>query len=343
MGGPNHLPSAHDRRKDYGVLTPRRLVVWIGALGLISAMVATTLGFVGAQHGVSVHHFNWSLAAVAGTAVGTVLLAGFTGALAWTTSGDVRATIRLADATQEEQRARDRPIVAVRVAGVRHQVLDGASRQTVPVLDLWIKNVGLGPALDLRLRATCAGVVAPTEEVVAVVEVGQEITDRPISLAGVAQPEGGFALEDFEVAGECTDRTRVPRQPIVILAEAGLPDQLRAAQEAALRRAWLELTPGRPEPATEKEVRYQSQVLNNGPAEAEDVRLQLVVEDSGSDYGHPVIVGPMHAHSQTDVTVICPFPHTRMACRLTWRDGRGMQSRLVEGAYQPLGLTLPPA
>jgi hypothetical protein len=113
-----------------------------------------------------------------------VLLAGFTGALAWTTSGDVRATIRLADATQEKQRARDRPIVGVRIVEVRNLVLDPTTRQTVPTLGLCVKNVGLGPALDLRLRATYAGAVVPTEEVIAVVEVGESTTQRPISLAG---------------------------------------------------------------------------------------------------------------------------------------------------------------
>ena len=102
------LNDGDERRRNYGVLTARRLIAWIGALILISTVVSVTLGFVGAQHGVSLRHFNWSLAAVGGTAVGTVLLAGFTGALAWTTSGDVRATIRLADSTQEEQRARNR-------------------------------------------------------------------------------------------------------------------------------------------------------------------------------------------------------------------------------------------
>jgi len=311
-------------------------------LVLLSMIVATALGFVGAQHGVNFRHFDWSLAAVAGTAIGTVLLAGFTGALAWTTSGDVRATIRLADATQEEQRARDRPIIVVRLLGVRQHMLDGASRLAVPVLDLWIKNVGLGPALDLRLRATYAGSLAPTNEVIAVVGVGEEIIDRPISLAGLDESSGGFRVEDFDISGECTDRTRVPRYPIVILADAGLPDQLRAAQEAAMLKAWLELVPGQNEAARGRDVQYRSAVLNNGPAIAEDVRLQLVDQSSGNDYGQPVIVGQMPAHSQSNVTVTCPFPHTLMGCRLTWRDGRGQQSRLIDGAYQSLGLSLPP-
>lgn len=329
------------RSDDYGVLTPRRLVRWIGALVVVAALVATLLGFVGAAHGVSVHHFSWSLAAVAGTAVGTVLLAGFTGALAWTTSGDVRATIRLADTTQEEQRARDRPIIAVRPVQIRNVVLDPATRETLPVLDLWLKNVGLGPALDLHLRATYNGTAVPTEEVIAVVEVGQVIDSRPISLAGVEEPDGtGFALEAFAVSGKCTDRTRAEEHPIVILAEAGLQDQLLAAQANAALRAWLRLTGGLHEGARGQEVRYQSQVHNLGPADAEDVRVQLV-DSTGNDVGEQFIVGHMAARGQTDVPVVCPFPHETMSGRLTWRDGRGAQSLLVEDAYPALPSPIP--
>jgi hypothetical protein len=244
--------SALSLSENYGVLTRKRLTLWIGALVLLSASIATLLGFIGARDGISFSHFDWSLAAVAGTAIGTIVLAGFTGALAWTTSGDVRATIRLADATVEDQRARNRPIVAVRVVGVSWVVLDGTSRESVAALQLWLKNVGLGPALDLRLRASYEGTIAPTEEVIAVVAVDEEIVDRPISLARLSEPQAGFDPSKFEVSGECTDRTRTERHPIVVLTEAGLPDQLRAAQQAAAKKAWLQLTPG-PHEASERQ------------------------------------------------------------------------------------------
>src|SRR6266849_2199392 len=94
-----------------GVLTRKRVVRWIGALFVTSLVVSGLVGSIGASH-----RFDWSLAAVAGTAFGTVTLAGFTGALAWTTSGDVQATWRLAEAQQKEQLARDRPIVIASVA-----------------------------------------------------------------------------------------------------------------------------------------------------------------------------------------------------------------------------------
>lgn len=328
------------RLRDYGVLTSRRLVSWIGTLVLVASAVAVLLGFVGARHGIAFSHFDWSLAAVAGTAVGTVLLAGFTGALAWTTSGDVRATIRLADATQEDQRARNRPIVVVRLGRVMPVALDPLSRKTVPALQLWMKNVGLGPALNLRLQATYGSEAVPTEEVIAVVAVDEEVPDRAISLAGVDEPEGGFVLSDFRLSGECTDRTRTLTEPIVVLKDEGLPDQVRAAAEAAALQAWLELMSGSHDEPRGQEIRYATQVLNNGPADALDVRLQLV-DDNGVDLGRPVIVGTMRAHTQVGVAVIAPYPQPRLSCRITWRDGRGPESRLIDGAYQPVGLELP--
>lgn len=133
------------------------------------------------------------LAAVAGTAVGTVPLAGFTGALAWTTSGDVRATIRLADTTQEDQRARNRPIVGA--AG------GGDVRCTRPDRK---EDGPRAPALDQERRARAGaqplparlvpGALVPIEEVITVVAVDEEITQRGISLAGIREPKGGRAL-----------------------------------------------------------------------------------------------------------------------------------------------------
>lgn len=67
---PNGQPPAV--RDDYGVLTAPRLRNWIGSLAAVSLAVSVLVGFVGAPHAVSFHHFAWSLAAVAGTAIGTV-------------------------------------------------------------------------------------------------------------------------------------------------------------------------------------------------------------------------------------------------------------------------------
>jgi len=79
-----------------GVLSRDLLIRWLGILLAASAVVSALVGWVGGSHG-----FDWTLAAVAGTAFGTIALAGFTGALAWTTSGDVQATWLLGTLTME--------------------------------------------------------------------------------------------------------------------------------------------------------------------------------------------------------------------------------------------------
>ncbi len=327
---PNSQPPAV--RDDYGVLTAQRLRKWIGALVVVALAVSVLIGYVGAPHGVSFHHFAWSLAAVAGTAIGTVLLAGFTGALAWTTSGDVRATIRLADATVEDQRARDRPIIVARPVEVNPVMLDPSGRVTVPALHVWLKNVGLGPAIDLRLKPTWRNEVAPTTEVIPVVEVGVQMV-RLLSLAGLDEPEGGFEFGDFNVVGEANDRTGRGAHAVSLVAEEGMVDQQRAADEAAAKKAWPVLMPGIHAPPHGEWVSYDSAVLNNGPHEAGDLRLQLV-DEAGEDWSEPIIVGNVRPNSQEQVEVTLPYPHGAWSCRMTWRDGRGRyQSSTVPDAY----------
>lgn len=57
--------------------------------------------------------FDWTLAAVFGTTLGTTLLAVATGALAYSTWSDVRASWELASLTKRDQDARELPIVVV--------------------------------------------------------------------------------------------------------------------------------------------------------------------------------------------------------------------------------------
>jgi hypothetical protein len=317
---------------DYGVLTPKRLRKWIGALTGVSGTVAALVGFVGAPHGVSIDHFSWSLAAVSGTAIGTVLVAGFTGALAWATSGDVRATIRLANATVEDQRARDRPIIVARLDKIEHEMLDATGRVTVPALHVWLKNVGLGPAIDLRLWPTFKGHPTDAKEVIPVVEVGQEML-RALSLSGFAEPEGGFDFADFNVVGQSNDRTGHGAHAISLVAEEGLLHERRIAEEAGAKKAWPVLLPGVHAPPHGAWVSNDSAVHNNGPHEAVDVRLQLV-DENGEDWGEPIMVRNVPPGEETRVEVTLPYPHGSWSCRLTWRDGRGRyQSSTVTDAY----------
>jgi hypothetical protein len=58
-------------------------------------------------------HFDWNAAGVWATAVGTVLLAAFTGLLAWTTNREVTATHQLANEAERDRLLRDRPLVVI--------------------------------------------------------------------------------------------------------------------------------------------------------------------------------------------------------------------------------------
>src|SRR5688500_11476247 len=93
----------------YGMLGRGQLVLFAIA-GLLVAVMASALvgGFAGREEG-----FDWELASIFGTAVGTTALALATGALAYAASGDVRATWELARLTQEDQQLRDRPVVVM--------------------------------------------------------------------------------------------------------------------------------------------------------------------------------------------------------------------------------------
>jgi hypothetical protein len=95
--------------------------------------------------------FNWELAAVFGTAVGTTLLAITTGALAFFAGRDVSATQDLAKLQRDEQQARERPVVLLHAAvfqpsGDSHSPNEGR-------IGLQLFNAGLGPALRVEVVA----------------------------------------------------------------------------------------------------------------------------------------------------------------------------------------------
>jgi hypothetical protein len=99
--------------------------------------------------------FDWELASVFGTALGTTLLALATGALAFTTSGDVRATWELARLTGEDQERRELPLVLVQHAEVEsreaHPVPGTQLLDHVGWLRMSLRNVGLGSALRVEV------------------------------------------------------------------------------------------------------------------------------------------------------------------------------------------------
>ena len=134
----------------FGVLTFKRVSAWMGPLLAIVTGLSVLVGY--AAEGWD--HFNWEVASIFGTALGTTALAAFTGALAFATSGDVRATWRLAELTQEDQEARQRPMVMA--LSTQLSFTDNRGYLQVQCL-----NVGLGPAIRLRIEARYDGPSLP--------------------------------------------------------------------------------------------------------------------------------------------------------------------------------------
>lgn len=87
-----------------GVITKRSIGKPLALLSVTVTVVGYVIGVLAAPHGhfwvqprgASTGEFDWSNAMLGATAAGTVLLAAFTAAFAYTTSGDVSATWRLA-------------------------------------------------------------------------------------------------------------------------------------------------------------------------------------------------------------------------------------------------------
>jgi hypothetical protein len=128
-----------------------------GVAALLAALtVSVAIGFIGSRHGT----FDWELAAVVGTALGTTLLALTTGWLAYLTSRDVGATQELAQLTKRDQDERERPeVVLQQDEGWIEGRVDPEGGGLDGEVELELRNVGLGPALTqgdrelLRLRS----------------------------------------------------------------------------------------------------------------------------------------------------------------------------------------------
>src|SRR5436853_208273 len=91
----------------------RALAALVGSVG-----VAIGLSWLVGTFG-SDGPFDWELASVFGTAVGTTLLAITTAGMAYLTGREVSATKELAELTRADQVARDEPVVLLHVAVYR--------------------------------------------------------------------------------------------------------------------------------------------------------------------------------------------------------------------------------
>jgi hypothetical protein len=136
----------HQMRKDvvavWGVVAVAFVIAVSGAIGKL----ATPTGD---------HPYNWSVAALVATALGTLLLAVGTGALAWSTFDDVRATRELATVARDERRDGFRPAVIVQTVPRFGTPNDNQHNPGLHnpngVVVLEIRNIGRGPARDIGI------------------------------------------------------------------------------------------------------------------------------------------------------------------------------------------------
>lgn len=140
-----------------GTLSPPAIVKWGVLLFAGTVLSGGVLGWVAASgwNSSSGNGFNWEVAAVGATAFATAALAAFTGALAWTTSGDVRATWELVRQAEDDRRRADTAQVIVQSTRDWSGSWDGGDVGAV------LRNIGFGQALGIELRLEYEGTLAP--------------------------------------------------------------------------------------------------------------------------------------------------------------------------------------
>lgn len=283
--------------------------------------------------------FDWSLAAVTGTAIGTILLAAYTANLARATRQEVAVTVA-------DQKLRDRPIVVISVIGVTFEMVEPDVSKTVDTLDVVLRNVGLAPALDIHLWV-CQGDEKSGAEVVPVLhpgEVGE--SERKLSLSGLTKPDGDFDREALSVEGTFTDRFLQTRDDVQVLNDAGLRDEREAGLKRTRLRAHLYVNVQQPpekkfvrdgsEQIVEREESYHCQIANTGWGDAWDVTLE-VCETSTGDIVQTLALSDapgVQKGLQEEFTLTLPLPHQTLGLRLTWHDALDSGEWINEAVFQ---------
>jgi hypothetical protein len=189
---------------DYGVLTRRRVIGWVcGALGLVAFLSFLVGYFASREEG-----FDWELAAIFGTALGTTALAGVTGTLAFATSGDVRATWELADLTRRDQQGRERPLVIQQDA--RFEQLDEPRDEgrSVGLLRIKLRNVGLGPALRIEVFVRYeGGGRAATWRFIRPTITPDQMDEFSLRIRFQTAPTAPIEADGFKLSGTYLDRS----------------------------------------------------------------------------------------------------------------------------------------
>jgi hypothetical protein len=153
--------------------------------------------------------FDWELASIFGTAVGTTLLALVTGWLGYL--------------SQQDAAAREKPrVVVARVDHVEGQHPEPSVAQGRLVVALI--NAGLGPALRVHVEATYVGGEGASSDIstapVPVVPPNLEPVPVTLSYSGQRGNKKQFSKTDFAIFGKFEDRSRKQKGRIEYLDSA---------------------------------------------------------------------------------------------------------------------------
>jgi hypothetical protein len=192
------------------------LVLWL-VIGLCFVAVlglSALVGFISAKGSLGWHRFDWTVASVFGTALGTTLLAFATGWLANSTRSEVRATQELANLTKRDQDERERPVVIQE----RADYIEMGPR--VGTVEFALRNVGLGPALRVRVRGYYddeqhPAQMKPATTTIPAIAPG-ETERREFSVSWEGPPPGDEVHSDwFRLSGDYLDRSRANEYEII--------------------------------------------------------------------------------------------------------------------------------
>ena len=197
-----------------GVLRKRSVAAWIVLLVVVTLGAGYVVGVASAPGSTwfaNVTHsgeFEWTNASVTAAAVATALLAGFTGALAWSTNG-------LARAQYADLSARQRPQV----------IIDRVSREAGqgPAVTVLLRNVGVGAALDVKLTMSYTGELelegVDTSAAITVLEAGADASHTfTWRFGGDAAARDDVPASEFRCSGDFTDHAMLQRFDVVDLA-----------------------------------------------------------------------------------------------------------------------------
>jgi hypothetical protein len=210
-----------------GVVTLALIVALSIAVGFVAGGGDGTTAHVETEDGATVtveqpghDSFEWEVASIFGTAVGTTLLALATGFLAIGTWRDVRASQSMVELTRKEQNERIRPVV---VGGVVSAVVSGTSGGAVDhvTVKVGLTNVGGGPAVRVEVMVIWtksgfgdAGPLRADAQVIRAIRPGQDVDDIVFTMEGALRVDD-FKSEELHVVGSYRDRLGNPAGSIL--------------------------------------------------------------------------------------------------------------------------------